>query len=904
VIGSNTSSIPEVIGREDALFDPRSDKAIAEKMMQVLTDDTFREELERHGLEQAKKFSWDKSATRAIAAFEQFHIKDQRRTPIRQLLDRRLKLAYLSPLPPERSGIGDYSAELLPVLSKYYEIDIIVGQDLVSDSWINANCQIRSVEWFRSHAGSYDRVLYHFGNSHFHQHMFSLLEDIPGVVVLHDFFLSGIVAHMDVTGLTPNAWANELYEAHGYNAVKERFHAIDTADVVYKYPCNLSVLKAAQGVIVHSENSKKLAGDWYTTIKENHWAVIPHLRVPVLNRNRAKARDNLKLNANDLIICSFGLLGPHKLNHRLLDAWLISDLAKDKQCVLIFVGENHDGEYGKKLLATIRRSGIEKRIFITGWVDMETFHYYLAAADIGIQLRTLSRGETSGTVLDCMNYGLPTIVNANGSMANLPDDAVWKLKDEFSNDQLIEALETLWSDQSRFTLLGKRAREIIVNDHAPSACASQYYEIIENFYRNAETGIFSLTRAIAQIEPAPANQEELLHLAKAIAQSITPIVSSRQILVDVSELIQRDSKSGIQRVVRSILSELLTHPPEGLRVEPVYAITEFGYRYARSFTLDFLDCPTDILDDDLVEYQSGDIFLGLDLQPQVVSAQQEFYQQLRCHGVQVKFVVYDLLCILMPQYFVEGAAEGHSRWLEVVAESDGAICISKSVADEVDTWIKKHGVQISCSFNINWFHLGSDIESSNPSYGIPDDAYKVLKTIREGLSFLMLGTIEPRKGHAQTLNAFEQLWSDGVDANLVIVGKQGWMVESLIDRLRQHSELGKRLFWLEGISDEYLEKIYAASTCLIAASEGEGFGLPLIEAAQHKLPIIARDIPVFREVAGEYASYFSGDKPQDIFQAIHVWLRDYEMGVTRLSNAMTPPTWKESVCELLLKINK
>ena len=65
---------------------------------------------------------------------------------------------------------------------------------------------------------------------------------------------------------------------------------------------------------------------------------------------------------------------------------------------------------------------------------------------------------------------------------------------------------------------------------------------------------------------------------------------------------------------------------------------------------------------------------------------------------------------------------------------------------------------------------------------------------------------------------------------------------------RRLQEIGNRLFWLEGISDEYLEKIYDAATCLIAASEGEGFGLPLIKVAQHKLPIIARDIPVFREV--------------------------------------------------------
>ena len=275
-------------------------------------------------------------------------------------------------------------------------------------------------------------------------------------------------------------------------------------------------------------------------------------------------------------------------------------------------------------------------------------------------------------------------------------------------------------------------------------------------------------------------------------------------------------------------------------------------------------------------------------------------QRLRRHGVQVQFVVYDLLCILMPQHFIEGAAEGHSRWLEVVAESDGAICISKSVADEVGAWIKNHGKQRLRPFNISWFHLGADIKNSIPSHGIPDDADKVLKAIREGLSFLMLGTIEPRKGHAQTLNAFEQLWSDGVDVNLVIVGKQGWMVEELIERLRQHSELGKRLFWLEDISDEYLEKVYAASTCLIAASEGEGFGLPLIEAAQHKLPIIARDIPVFREVAGEHAFYFDdGTDSGMLATVVQNWLSLYESNQHPSSDSLPWLTWSQSASQLL-----
>ncbi len=73
----------------------------------------------------------------------------------------------------------------------------------------------------------------------------------------------------------------------------------------------------------------------------------------------------------------------------------------------------------------------------------------------------------------------------------------------------------------------------------------------------------------------------------------------------------------------------------------------------------------------------------------------------------------------------------------------------------------------------------------------------------------MVGTLEPRKAHQQVLEAFEQLWNDGQKIQLVIVGKQGWMVESLAQRIRTHPELGKRLFWLENVSDEYLEKIYA-----------------------------------------------------------------------------------------------
>ena len=81
VIGANRTSLPEVIGHENALFDPYSDQAITEKMEQVLTDEALRTELEQHGLKRAKQFSWDISAQRALAAIAAKHAELSSKKP-------------------------------------------------------------------------------------------------------------------------------------------------------------------------------------------------------------------------------------------------------------------------------------------------------------------------------------------------------------------------------------------------------------------------------------------------------------------------------------------------------------------------------------------------------------------------------------------------------------------------------------------------------------------------------------------------------------------------------------------------------------------------------------------------------------------------------------------------------
>lgn len=399
---------------------------------------------------------------------------------------------------------------------------------------------------------------------------------------------------------------------------------------------------------------------------------------------------------------------------------------------------------------------------------------------------------------------------------------------------------------------------------------------------------------------------DIQRLAKAIDYSLQAPAGTPTLFVDISELCKHDGKSGIQRVVRSILLEWLTHPPEGYVIRPVY--TKAGepfYRYAAQFTTMFLGKDADQADqDDPISYSAGDVYLCLDLLMDVLPHKQSYLDTMRAHGVSIFFVVYDLLILQLPHCFVESLQAHYVKWIHAVAQYDGALCISHAVADELREWVSRNAPPRKRPFRIGAFHLGADIDQSMPSTGLPENPALRIESLGAFPNFLMVGTLEPRKGHAQTLDAFELLWASGVQANLIIVGKRGWLVDELAARLVSHPELGRHLLWLEGASDEYLEHLYNHSDCLMAASYGEGFGLPLIEAAQYKLPIIARDLPVFREVAGEHAWYFSGANAQDIADSLTEWLKLFEIQQHPQSAQMPWLTWKGSAQQLIGEIDK
>jgi glycosyltransferase involved in cell wall biosynthesis len=135
----------------------------------------------------------------------------------------------------------------------------------------------------------------------------------------------------------------------------------------------------------------------------------------------------------------------------------------------------------------------------------------------------------------------------------------------------------------------------------------------------------------------------------------------------------------------------------------------------------------------------------------------------------------------------------------------------------------------------------------------------------------MVGTIEPRKNHALAHDAFERLWQQDSDLLLVIAGKPGRMVDELLKRLRSHTLRNKKLFFFEGVSDSEIAHLFRNAAALLFPSKGEGFGLPLIEAAQYGTPIICSDIPVFREVAGAHVTYVGVDHAAGLAEEIGAW---------------------------------
>ncbi len=112
-----------------------------------------------------------------------------------------MKIAYFSPLSPQKSGIADYSEkELLPFLSKYMEIDLYIDEGIVPDNPdIIKNFKIFHYKEIDKRVEDYNAIIYHIGNNPLHAYIYETLLKYSGIVVFQDVFLHGLIASMTLS---------------------------------------------------------------------------------------------------------------------------------------------------------------------------------------------------------------------------------------------------------------------------------------------------------------------------------------------------------------------------------------------------------------------------------------------------------------------------------------------------------------------------------------------------------------------------------------------------------------------------------------------------------------------------------------------------------------------------------
>jgi glycosyltransferase involved in cell wall biosynthesis len=624
---------------------------------------------------------------------------------------------------------------------------------------------------------------------------------------------------------------------------------------------------------------------------------------------------------------------------RLFQAYaeLPQKLRHDFQLIITGKAKDEDREILNHLK---KKSGLKKdELVLTGYVSDENLVTLYNSAAIyvhpslheGFGLPILEAMACGTPVIGSNTSSIPDIIGCKDahfdpeSTESIKECLVKFLQDENNRAKLREhglkhAKKFSWDTTARTAL---RACEDLHSKPAPEIQKALWKT---NHQSGAEPNPFgdsrneclppyreTLLQAIAEIKDLPPEEESLRQLSRSIATSVPPETTQKQLLVDISSIFKEDIKTGIQRVVRAQLFHLLHNPPAGFSVEPVYLNQtgdEWQYRYARSFLCDVLGFRKLQLLDEPADLNMGDILYMPDLCPWFLLQAEHagFFQQLKNRGLFISSVVHDLLPVFRPDFFTDGIDICHEKWLEAITGfSNQIICVSGSVASEYKTWLNQKNPGKDKNPAVHFIHHGADIESSVPSRGLPENIPELIKTKTEAPCFIMVGTLEPRKGHLQVIRAFDLLWADNKDVNLIFIGKECWThlpdierrtVPEIMKTIRNHGQLNKRLFWLGGASDELLQQAYEASNCLIFASEGEGFGLPLIEGVRHGLPIIARDIPVFREIAGNKAHYFRGLEPEALAAALLEWLSLYQRGEHPASTDIKWITWAENVEQL------
>lgn len=397
------------------------------------------------------------------------------------------RIAWFSPFPPQKSGVSDYSEQIVYELVKRCEVHLWahgpvneqIKEDFPVINYVDDSVTLGKL-------AGYDAVIYNMGNNTtYHENIYEVLIRHPGIVILHDYVLNGFfinyLSKMDyikrllsLYGLKGLVWyaRNSLRYRLSQNLLK---HVVGDRPFSFRdemdFPFNEEVLAHARGIIVHSDYTRVRLIKKVPSVpveKINH----PYFSHPMETEH--PPAEIFKPDKGKTLLLSIGEGMPYKQLDKVIRAIAMDGHLKER-CLYYIIGRSYPNVMDLEKL--IEENRLQSTVKLLGYQPIETVHEYLSQADVYIGLRYPTMGETSGGLIRAMERGRPCVVTDIGWYAELPDDCVVKIGAPVEVDELRGALRRLTDDKGYRESLSKNVKRHIHEEYS----TERYVEKLLNF---------------------------------------------------------------------------------------------------------------------------------------------------------------------------------------------------------------------------------------------------------------------------------------------------------------------------------------------------------------------------------------------------------------------------------------
>jgi glycosyltransferase involved in cell wall biosynthesis len=485
VVASRTSSIPEVGGDHAIYCDPTDISSMSRALDQAWQQRDPNGQTRIAAVAHARSFRWEKSAQQYIAVFEAAALS--RGETNGHQVSRKLRIAYLSPWPPQKSGVADYSYRLMPSLLK--ELDVTVFAENPHACLPMLGLEIRSLDSYPECAATFDNAIYHLGNGLTHLKIYEHAWLIPGVIVLHDYNIHPFF-HFGFLGCPREPLYEEAIKEYGDEGHVAWAHYQTTGHRpdVWQFPMSHPIARRSRATVVHSRWVSDQLTDVQHIVRVHHGAQIEE---SLHTDDQQLLRERLSLTENAYWIGIFGFVNRHKRVESVLRA-AKNLLTKGYPIRILIVGEVNDDTLD--IIGAAKTIGVSEILRLEGYVTESQFLEYMRAVDIVCNLRYPTMGESSGSMFHALALSKATLVSDCGAFSEIPDRAAWKvdpLTDEI--EHLSYSLELLLRNAPARRTIGANARDFISIKASMEHVAHCYVQTIQET-KTIELGTADISR--------------------------------------------------------------------------------------------------------------------------------------------------------------------------------------------------------------------------------------------------------------------------------------------------------------------------------------------------------------------------------------------------------------------------